>query len=71
MPTDNNCPELARLVEHLGEAINQQKRIEANDSHTTEDRMAVDQQVAEALDAMRAHKAEHHCEMAETQESTA
>ncbi len=66
-----NCPELARLVERLGEAINQQKRLEADDEHTTEERMTVDQQVADALEAMRVHKAEHHCEMAETQESVA
>jgi hypothetical protein len=66
-----NCPELARLVERLGAAINQQKRIEADEEHTTEERMQVDQQMSDALEAVRVHKAEHQCEMAETSESAA
>lgn len=69
--TTENCPKLAQLVEQLGEAINTQKRIAADESRTTEERLSADEQMAKALEAMRTHKAEHHCEMAEPQESVA
>lgn len=71
MPTENNCPELARLVERLAESINERKRVETDESHTTKQRMAVDQDTADALEAVRAHKSEHQCELAETRDSVA
>jgi Sec-independent protein translocase protein TatA len=66
-----NCPKLAQLVEQLGEAINTQKRVAADEARTTDERVSADQQMSEALEAVRSHKAEHQCEMAETPESAA
>lgn len=60
------CPELARLVERLAEAMNERKRVEGDDHHSTEARMSVDERMNAALEAMRAHKAEHHCELSES-----
>ncbi len=60
-----SCPELAHLVQQLAEAMNERKRVETDDSHSTEERMHSDQQISNVLEAVRAHKAEHRCELAD------
>ena len=59
------CPQLAQLVEHLAKAINARKHLESDSSLSAEDRMSAEDQMNLALDAVRLHKAEHGCELAE------
>jgi hypothetical protein len=63
---DETCPENIRLVQHLAQAINAKKRLEGNDEHSPEDRMRADESVNHAMEAIRAHKANHECQPQET-----
>jgi hypothetical protein len=56
--SDETTPEQLDRVQRLAEAINEKKRMEADESHSVEDRMRADKKMNEALDDVRAHKAE-------------
>ena len=59
--TDETCPERMELVQRLAEAINDKKRMENDDSHSAEERMKADQEVNQALEAVRTHKSDGGC----------
>jgi hypothetical protein len=59
-----NCPELERLVQSLAKAMNEKGRIKQDKLAGSEERSHADEDVNMAIAAIRAHKADHQCEMA-------
>jgi hypothetical protein len=55
---DETSPEQLERVHRLAEAINQKKRVESDDAHSTEDSLRADEDVQEALEDVRANKSE-------------
>jgi hypothetical protein len=60
--SEETTPEQLDRVQRLAEAINEKKRMEADESHSVEDRMRADIKMNHALDEVRAHKAEEKSE---------
>ncbi len=56
--SNETTPEQLDRVQRLAEAINEKKRMEADTSHSMEDRMRADEKMNEALDDVRAHKSD-------------
>lgn len=59
--SDQPCPDRVRLVEELGEAMNEKKRVEKDESHSADDMVQADENLRDALEAVRVHKAEGGC----------
>lgn len=55
---DKPSPERLRLVQRLAKAINRKKRMEKSPAHSTKERLRADEQVTEALEAVRTEKPE-------------
>lgn len=60
--SDETTPEQLERVQRLAEAINEKNRMEADQSHSVEDRMRADQKMNEALEEVRAHKSNRETE---------
>lgn len=72
MMTAENCTELAELVRNLAEAMNEKKRIDDDPLQAPEQRVAAQERITQGMEAIRAHKASHQCELsAQTEAPTA
>ena len=70
MATDKTCPERVKLVEKLAKAINKKSRVEHSKARP-EERTRVSEEVGEALEEIRDHKARGGCKSPESQEPKA
>ena len=68
--TDETCPERIDLVQRLAEAMNGKKRAENNDSHSVKARIAADEKVNHAVEALRSNKAEGGCQAANSRDAS-
>jgi hypothetical protein len=59
--TDKSCPERVRLVERLASALNGKKRINDDPSPSSSTKDAAEQELQDAMDAVRANSAEDLC----------
>ena len=59
--TDKSCPKRVRLVERLARAINKKKHIDAEPFPSTPEKVAADQEVKEAMEAVRTNSAKDLC----------
>lgn len=64
--SEQTTPEQLDRVQRLAEAINEKKRMEADESHSMEDRMRADKKMNEALEEVRAHKSEKEAKTPES-----
>lgn len=59
--TDKSCPKRVRLVERLARAINKKKRVESKPSPPKPATIAAEQELQEAMEAVRTQSAEEIC----------
>jgi hypothetical protein len=59
--TDKSCPKRVRLVERLARAINKKKHTEAESSSSNPEKIAAEQELKEAMEAVRTQSAEDLC----------
>ena len=59
--TDQSCPKRVRLVERLARAINKRKRMENGEAASSHEKAAAEQEVQEAMEAVRSNSAKDLC----------
>jgi hypothetical protein len=57
--TDKSCPKRVRLVERLARALNKKKHSDAE--HSVPEKVAADQELKDAMEAVRTNSAEDLC----------
>lgn len=58
--TDQSCPKRVRLVERLARAINKKKHM-TSETASKQEQLAADQEVQEAMEAVRSKSAKDLC----------
>ena len=59
--TDESCPERMRLVESLAKAMNKKKRAESKPSSSSPEKVAAENELGQAVEAVRTKSADDLC----------